>query len=95
LKKASHDWLISIVYHLNTLRPSTFILSNLVLIFTPEYAIKISCGSSGTPGITKEGEIIKNLNKGEFYKYLGINQSNHIQHSIIKENLEKQFYLKN
>jgi hypothetical protein len=27
--------------------------------------------------ITKEGEIIKNLNKGEFYKYLGINQSNH------------------
>jgi hypothetical protein len=24
--------------------------------------------------ITKEGEIIKNLNKGEFYKYLGINQ---------------------
>jgi hypothetical protein len=44
--------------------------------------------------ITKEGEIIKNLNKGEFYKYLGINQSNHIQHSIIKENLEKQFYLR-
>jgi hypothetical protein len=42
--------------------------------------------------ITQEGEIIKNLNKGEFYKYLGINQSNHIQHSIIKENLEKQFY---
>jgi hypothetical protein len=41
--------------------------------------------------ITKEGEIIKNLNKGEFYKYLGIN---HIQHSIIKENLEKQFYLR-
>jgi hypothetical protein len=39
--------------------------------------------------ITNEGEIIKNLNKGEFYKYLGINQSNHIQHSIIKENLEK------
>jgi hypothetical protein len=28
------------------------------------------------------------------YKYLGINQSNHIQHSIIKENLEKQFYLR-
>jgi hypothetical protein len=25
--------------------------------------------------ITKEREIIKNLNKGEFYKYLGINQS--------------------
>jgi hypothetical protein len=46
------------------------------------------------PSITKEGEIIKNLNKGEFYKYLGINQSNHIQHSIIKENLEKQFYLR-
>jgi hypothetical protein len=44
--------------------------------------------------ITKEGEIIKNLNKGEFCKYLGINQSNHIQHSIIKENLEKQFYLR-
>jgi hypothetical protein len=44
--------------------------------------------------ITKEGEIIKNLNKGEFYKYLGINQSNHIQHSIIKENLEKHFYLR-
>jgi hypothetical protein len=44
--------------------------------------------------ITKKGEIIKKLNKGEFYKYLGINQSNHIQHSIIKENLEKQFYLK-
>jgi hypothetical protein len=44
--------------------------------------------------ITKEGEIIKNLNKGEFYKYLGINESNHIQHSIIKENLEKQFYLR-
>jgi hypothetical protein len=44
--------------------------------------------------ITKEGEIIKNLNKGEFYKYLGINQSNNIQHSIIKENLEKQFYLR-
>jgi restriction endonuclease S subunit len=42
--------------------------------------------------ITQEGEIIKNLNKGEFYKYLGINQSNHIQNSIIKENLEKQFY---
>jgi hypothetical protein len=42
--------------------------------------------------ITKEGEIIKNLNKGEFYKYLGINQSNHIQHSIIKETLEKQFF---
>jgi hypothetical protein len=41
--------------------------------------------------VTKEGEIIKNLNKGEFYKYLGIN---HIQHSIIKENLEKQFYLR-
>jgi hypothetical protein len=36
--------------------------------------------------ITQEGEIIKNLNKGEFYKYLGINQSNHIQHSIIKKN---------
>jgi hypothetical protein len=35
--------------------------------------------------ITQEGEIIKNLNKGEFYKYLGINQSNHIQHSIIKK----------
>jgi hypothetical protein len=47
-----------------------------------------------SPCITKEGEIIKNLNKGEFYKYLGINQSNHIQHSIIKENLEKQFYLR-
>jgi hypothetical protein len=44
--------------------------------------------------ITQEGEIIKNLNKGEFYKHLGINQSNHIQHSIIKENLEKQFYLR-
>jgi hypothetical protein len=44
--------------------------------------------------ITQEGEIIKNLNKGEFYKYLGINQSNHVQHSIIKENLEKQFYLR-
>jgi hypothetical protein len=44
--------------------------------------------------ITQEGKIIKNLNKGEFYKYLGINQSNHIQHSIIKENLEKQFYLR-
>jgi hypothetical protein len=44
--------------------------------------------------MTKEGEIIKNLNKGEFYKYLRINQSNHIQHSIIKENLEKQFYLR-
>jgi hypothetical protein len=44
-----------------------------------------------SPCITKEGEIIKNLNKGE---YLGINQSNHIQHSIIKENLEKQFYLR-
>jgi hypothetical protein len=44
--------------------------------------------------ITQEGEIIENLNKGEFYKYLGINQSNHIQHSIIKENLEKQFYLR-
>jgi hypothetical protein len=44
--------------------------------------------------ITQEGEIIKNLNKGEFYKYLGINQSNHIQHSIIMENLEKQFYLR-
>jgi hypothetical protein len=42
--------------------------------------------------ITKEGEIIKNLNKGVFYKYLGINQSNHIKHSIIKENLEKQFF---
>jgi hypothetical protein len=39
--------------------------------------------------ITKEGEIIKNLNKGEFYKYLGINQSNHIQHSIIKETSPK------
>jgi hypothetical protein len=38
--------------------------------------------------------IIKHLNKGEFYKYLGINQSNHIQHSIIKENLEKQYYLR-
>jgi hypothetical protein len=49
---------------------------------------------SGPACITQEGEIIKNLNKGEFYKYLGINQSNHIQHSIIKENLEKQFYLK-
>jgi hypothetical protein len=44
--------------------------------------------------ITQEGEIIKNLNKGEFYKYLGIQHSNHIQHSIIKENLEKQFYLR-
>jgi hypothetical protein len=44
--------------------------------------------------ITKEGEIIKNLNKGEFYKYLGINQSKHIQHSIIKDSLEKQFYLR-
>jgi hypothetical protein len=41
--------------------------------------------------ITKEGEIIKNLNKGEFYKYLGISQSNHIQHSIIKENLENSY----
>jgi hypothetical protein len=50
--------------------------------------------TSGPPCITQEGEIIKNLNKGEFYKYLGINQSNHIQHSIIKENLEKQFYLR-
>jgi hypothetical protein len=38
--------------------------------------------------------IIKNFNKGEFYKYLGINQSNHIQHSITKENLEKQYYLR-
>jgi hypothetical protein len=45
-----------------------------------------------TYNITKE--IINNLNKGEFYEYLGINQSNHIQHSIIKENLEKQFYLR-
>jgi hypothetical protein len=44
--------------------------------------------------ITQEGEIIKNLNKGEFHKYLGINQSNYIQHSIIKQNLEKQFYLR-
>jgi hypothetical protein len=44
--------------------------------------------------ITQEGEIITNLNKGEFFKYLGINQSNHIQHLIIKENLEKQFYLR-
>jgi hypothetical protein len=44
--------------------------------------------------ITQEGEIIENLNKGELYKYLVINQSNHIQHSIIKENLEKQFYLR-
>jgi hypothetical protein len=44
--------------------------------------------------ITQEEEIIKNLNKGEFDKYLGINQSNYIQHSIIKENLEKQFYLR-
>jgi hypothetical protein len=59
LKRASHDWLISIVYHLNTLRPSTFILSNLVLIFTPEYVIKISCGSSGTPGIKKKLEAFK------------------------------------
>jgi hypothetical protein len=44
--------------------------------------------------ITQEEEIIKNLNKGEFDKYLGINQSNYIQHLIIKENLEKQFYLR-
>jgi hypothetical protein len=44
--------------------------------------------------ITPEGKIIKNFNKGKFYKYLGINQLNHIQHSIIKENLEKQFYLR-
>jgi hypothetical protein len=43
-------------------------------------------GRNRNATITKEGEIIKNLNKGEFYKYLGINQSNHIQHSIIKEN---------
>jgi hypothetical protein len=41
-----------------------------------------------------QGKIIKNLNKGEFYKYFGINQSNHVQRSIIKENLEKQFYLR-
>jgi hypothetical protein len=40
--------------------------------------------------ITQEGEIIKNLNKGEFYKYLGINQSNHIQHSIIKSILKSK-----
>jgi hypothetical protein len=26
--------------------------------------------------------------------YLGITQSNHIKHSIIKENLERQFYLR-
>jgi hypothetical protein len=36
LEKASRDWLISIVYHLNTLRPPTFFLSNLVVHFTPE-----------------------------------------------------------
>jgi hypothetical protein len=38
-------------WHIDTIGPSTFFLSILVLIFTPEYAIKISCGSSGTTGI--------------------------------------------
>jgi hypothetical protein len=56
--------------------------------------LSINYSDNNEEYITKEGEIIKNLNKGEFYKYLGINQSNHIQHSIIKENLEKQFYLR-
>jgi hypothetical protein len=42
----------------------------------------------------RKNENITVIYKGEFYKYLGINQSNHIQHSIIKENLEKQFYLR-
>jgi hypothetical protein len=32
-----------------TVRPSTFFLSILVLIFITEFVIKISCGSSGTP----------------------------------------------
>jgi hypothetical protein len=46
--------------------------------------------------ITQEGEIIKNLNKGEFYKYLGINQSNHIQHSIkYKRKFRKAILFKN
>jgi hypothetical protein len=40
-----------IAYGIDTIGPSTFFLSILVLIFTPEYAIKISCGSSGTPGM--------------------------------------------
>jgi hypothetical protein len=53
---------------------------------------------SGPPCITQEGEIIKNLNKGEFYKYLGINQSNHIQHSIqfnYKRKFRKAILFKN
>jgi hypothetical protein len=41
----------SLTVGIDTIGPSTFFLSILVLIFTPEYAIKISCGSSGTPGI--------------------------------------------
>lgn len=32
-----------------TVRPSTFFLSILVLIFITEFVIKISCGSSRTP----------------------------------------------
>jgi hypothetical protein len=44
--------------------------------------------------ITKEGEIIKNLNKGEFYIYLSINQSNHIQH-YYKRQFRKTILFKN
>jgi hypothetical protein len=61
-----------------------FCLGPCLLLSTAKQNVRICQGYS----------IIKNLNKGEFYKYLGINQSNHIQHSIIKENLEKQFYLR-
>jgi hypothetical protein len=35
----------------------------------------------------------RNNNNNNIFN-LGINQSNHIQYSIIKENLEKQFYLR-
>jgi hypothetical protein len=52
-----NDWLISIVSHLNTLRPLTFFLSNLVLICTPEYAIKKSYASSGTPCTKKSWKL--------------------------------------
>jgi hypothetical protein len=38
-----------LVIGIATARPSTFFLSILVLIFTEEVAIKMSCGSSGTP----------------------------------------------
>ena len=36
--------------------------------------------------------IIKDLNQEEFYKYLGVNESDGIQHSQMKEKIRKECY---